>query len=231
MIPLNNQQAIQAVQEIDQAMADLESIRKAYFHSIQKLIFDFHKGMYNISAHIYGSVAMGLSLQTSDMDIGITGLPLYSREDIETEMENLVKYLKDDRSVISAEAIIKARVPVIKLKMKNMKIDITLGTNSWSSPVSRGLCSTEVALDIMARNKNCREVVLILKGLLISKGLNEPYTGGLSSYGLLLLTAAYIRHNPFMNSITKCLEGVMEFYGRVFDHKTVGISPMLTVWW
>lgn len=39
-----------------------------------------------------------------------------------------------------------------------------------------------------------RPIVLVLKNFLKIHKLNDPYTGGLSSYGVLLLVVGYIQH-------------------------------------
>ena len=40
-----------------------------------------------------------------------------------------------------------------------------------------------------------KPLTLVLKQLLVEKGLNDAYTGGLSSYGLVLLIASLLTHS------------------------------------
>ena len=44
-------------------------------------------------------------------------------------------------------------------------------------------------------------LTLILKQFLVAKGLNDPYTGGLSSYGTLLMVAAVLDESEHMRSL------------------------------
>ena len=65
-----------------------------------------------------------------------------------------------------------------------------------------------------------------IKKLLSLKGLNSPYTGGLSSYGVILMIVAYINffclQNTWLN-IFQLLIHFLEFYSSKFDEKKVGI--------
>ena len=58
---------------------------------------------------------------------------------------------------------------------------------SFEAPDHGGLASSRYALEAMSRWPELAPLMLVLKELLVQRGLNEPFTGGLSSYSLLLL--------------------------------------------
>jgi hypothetical protein len=59
-----------------------------------------------------------------------------------------------------------------------------------------------------------REIVLFVKRMLYMHHLNRPREGGLSSYGLLLMVAAFLKERPAQNSLGEALVELCAFYGR-----------------
>lgn len=70
--------------------------------------------------------------------------------------------------------------------------------------------------------KCLKTVVIILKKLLKAKNLNKPYNGGLGSYSLFLMAAAYFSMNPVSNAAEGMI-GFLDFYSRTFDNLNMGI--------
>ena len=68
----------------------------------------------------------------------------------------------------------------------------------------------------------------MVKYLLSVLGLNEVYTGGLGSYGLLLMVVAFLQQKKetFSDSspLSKLLSGFFCYYGVEFMYTTHGIS-------
>ncbi|KAJ1449562.1 hypothetical protein M885DRAFT_535068 [Pelagophyceae sp. CCMP2097] len=58
---------------------------------------------------------------------------------------------------------------------------------SFEAPSHGGLASSRYCVVAMRRWPEAQPLMLVLKELLVQRGLNEPFTGGLSSYSLLLL--------------------------------------------
>lgn len=58
---------------------------------------------------------------------------------------------------------------------------------SFEAPNHGGLASSRYALETMSRWPETTPLMLVLKEMLVQRNLNEPFTGGLSSYSLLLL--------------------------------------------
>ncbi len=64
---------------------------------------------------MYGSMATGLALEGSDVDVAIAGLPIYNREQLLACMQMLYYALERQDFVLECKLIPAATVPVIKL--------------------------------------------------------------------------------------------------------------------
>lgn len=64
--------------------------------------------------------------------------------------------------------------------------------------------------------KDLRTIVIVLKKLLESKDLNEPYRGGLSSYSLVLMITSFL-NTCNAHHKAKNLYEFLNYYGNYFD--------------
>jgi len=64
---------------------------------------------------IFGSCATGLSLPTSDIDLGITGFERNSKRELIGVLGNLANVLESFSWVKSVERIFTANIPIIKI--------------------------------------------------------------------------------------------------------------------
>ncbi|CAK0908631.1 unnamed protein product [Prorocentrum cordatum] len=71
--------------------------------------------------------------------------------------------------------------------------------------------------------EHARSVTLVLKQWLIERTYGTSHTGGLCSYGLLLMVVGFLQLYP-ADSAATALVGVLNFYGRVFDPQLYGVS-------
>jgi DNA polymerase sigma len=117
----------------------------------------------------------------------------------------------NNKWVVEVNYIEHASVPVIKLKcslatimeqagfkfpknskykaiyMTNFSIDITHKTE-----MHNGLACVDLVKKYLMQYWFLEPLILVLKQMLKVNGLNDPYKGGLSSYGLLLLIVAFL---------------------------------------
>jgi len=68
-----------------------------------------------VDLRIFGSCATGLSLPTSDIDLGITGFETHPRSDLIYLLTNLANILEKLPWVKSIERIFTANIPIIKM--------------------------------------------------------------------------------------------------------------------
>ncbi|CAE8701075.1 unnamed protein product, partial [Polarella glacialis] len=68
-----------------------------------------------------------------------------------------------------------------------------------------------------------RPVTLVLKQWLIEQTYGMSHSGGLCSYGLLLMVVCFLQHCP-VKTVGGALIGFLNFYGRRFEPKLYGVS-------
>ena len=141
---------------------------------------------------LYGSLATGLDSPCSDIDVIVRGVPAEQSWGTSSGAhERLTAALCAEAWVESAKVIPSLPVSIIKVQGAAVtsgggliSLDI-----SFECPSHRGLNTATYVRYLLSREPNLRPLSLVVKQLLVEKGLNDPYSGGLSSYGLTLLLA------------------------------------------
>ncbi len=201
----------------------LDSPRQKLAEALQSRIKDAFPGA-NVATQIYGSTISGLTIESSDIDIGVMGLILASRQDIEAALLRLATALKSATFVESAEPIVTARVPVLKLicdldmdSRTEQKVDITFN-DERSRQVERGVEAAEFCRGLMRRFKYLREVSLVLKDTLARYGLNVPFEG-ISTVSPPDRRNQLVRAAPALCGLLHYLS-VLQILGRMSDGNT-----------
>jgi hypothetical protein len=87
-----------------------------------------------------------------------------------------------------------------------------------------GLLANRVIAELLRENPALRPLVLVLKHFMKERGLMESYSGGLSSYGLVLMVARYLQEQSNAMDTGSLLLGFLDFYSNHFDPRTMGVS-------
>ena len=138
--------------------------------------------------NLYGSYCTGLCLPWSDIDTVLT-----CESDIKDEyfLSRLYYKLVNKPWVKDKKFIENTTIPIIKLVSNdkfNFHIDI-----SEESEKHFGLKTVELVKSYLKAYNVLEPIILALKTLLNNGNLNNPYTGGLSSYGLILMVVSFIQ--------------------------------------
>jgi len=99
-----------------------------------------------------------------------------------------------------------------------IRVDVSL-----EDPNHRGLRSKAIISWLLNEFPLARPVTLVLKQWLIERTYGMSHTGGLCSYGLLLMVVGFLQHSPAGSAAT-ALVGCLTFYGRRFDPQLYGVS-------
>ncbi len=117
------------------------------------------------------------------------------------------------------------QVPIIKVwdKESQIRVDISFNMN----------CAVNVAnliKNFKARFSILPHLVLVLKQFLLQRDLNEVYTGGISSYSLILMTVNFLQLHPNLDAVRRdpahlgiLLLEFFELYGYKFNYLKTGI--------
>lgn len=79
--------------------------------------------------HTFGSLSTGLALESSDLDLVITGLDIEGREDVVEHIRIIQEYFENSEYFSSVKAIEGASVPVIKLQADLQKVRENLNSS------------------------------------------------------------------------------------------------------
>jgi len=172
-------------------------------------------------ARIYGSRQTGTCLPWSDIDTVIT---CESGQTDEYFLNRLYYKLTNKPWVREHKYIENTAIPIIKLISNdkfNFHIDI-----SEESEKHFGLKTVKLVQSYLEAYSVLKPIILALKTLLNNGNLNNPYTGGLSSYGLILMVVSFIQseidnekyNEKSPNILGETFLNVLGHYGIFFDY-------------
>ncbi|CAF1254347.1 unnamed protein product [Rotaria magnacalcarata] len=144
------------------------------------------------SVDIYGSYKTGLYLPMSDIDLIVHSKD--GRQWRPDELEALMLVLREAfcRHRICTQEGIQllngATVPIIKLtdRRTDVKVDMSFNMNN-------GLRSAQLILHYLEVYPSLKYLVYVLKQYLLQLNLNEVWTGGISSYSLILMLVCFFQ--------------------------------------
>ena len=177
--------------------------------------------------HLYGSHATNLCLPWSDLDV-----VLISKKNNQISLDSkhlllskLNEYLKHQTWVKDSNYISSANIPIVKLisieKYNNMPIDISIQDEKHF-----GLRCVKLVKQFMNKYESLKPLVLALKNILKQANLNDPYKGGMSSYGLILMIVYFLQQQANAgvdislseNNLGQLFYDFIEFYGTQFQY-------------
>lgn len=182
---------------------------------------------------VFGSFETELYLPSSDIDIVI----LYNSSDkdlkdavIKPPLNKLAKHIVSSglADLGSCKTITRARIPIIKYtdKITNYAVDVSFN-------IDTGTDGIHYIKNLLREHRALRPLALVLKQFLEQRALNEPYTGGLGSYGLLCMIVSFFQMHPLIQSglidpmdfnLGTLLVDFLELYGRAFNYDIAAIS-------
>ena len=152
--------------------------------------------------HLYGSHATNLCLPWSDLDVVlISKNNNKNNQQISLEAKHLLlsklyENLKQQPWVKDINYISGANIPIIKLfsiaKYNNIPIDISIQDEKHF-----GLRCVDLVKQFMNKYESLKPLVLALKNILKRAKLNDPYKGGISSYGLILMIVYFLEQQAY----------------------------------
>ena len=215
-----------------------EKEKNIYDALIKNVTNSVNKALPYYEVNLYGSHATNLCLPWSDLDVVlIKRLNGNNISSIQTTFDNssllskLFENIRNEPWVKDCKLISKASVPIIKLfaieQYNNMSIDISIQDENHF-----GLKCVELVKNYIKEYKSLKPLVLAIKNILKRANLNDPYKGGISSYGLILMIVYFLQGlklsgldiSPGENNcnLGKLFFNFLKFYGLTFEtNKTI----------
>ena len=184
----------------------------------------------NYKVNLYGSYCTGLCLPWSDIDTVIT---CESGQTDDYFLGRLYYKLTNKPWVREHKYIENTAIPIIKL-VSNDKFSFHIDI-SEESENHFGLKTVELVKSYLKAYSVLEPIILALKTLLNNGNLNNPYTGGLSSYGLILMVVSFIQseidnekyNEKSPNILGETFLNVLGHYGIFFDYNNYVIITYL----
>ena len=231
--------------------------RLAAVHRVTRVLQDLWP---RARTRVFGSESLGLSLPSSDVDV-LVQLPLVrqlppieeagileGRNGIsESVLKTAFRRLGRCEWVVadSLKCIDNTAVPIISLAVAVGDRDAAVKLDlSFDGPHHQGVASGELVRGLLARWPVLAPLICCLKQFLSDRSLHHAYTGGLSSYGLTLLCAAFVKHAEATGLVAACslcsadalarpevvgtlFADFLHFYGHVLDprKRMVALAP------
>ncbi|KAI9208569.1 uncharacterized protein BJ171DRAFT_406327, partial [Polychytrium aggregatum] len=181
------------------------------------------------TVNVFGSFETKLYLPSSDVDIAIFGCG----ERTPSCLYTLQGELRKSKFASKVEVIASAKVPILKYvdALTGFPVDV-------SFDIAGGVQSVSIVKQFM-EDPSCavalKPLVMIIKQFLMQRYLNEVYTGGMGSYAVLSLVAAFLKVHPLLQSgqidakrnLGILLIEFLELYGRNFNFSNMGLAVTL----
>ncbi|CAK4066243.1 unnamed protein product [Aphanomyces euteiches] len=222
-IPLHSRLTTEIKAFVSYMNGEIEIAQESVQDSIARLNTCIEKQWPTARATCFGSFASGLWLPTSDVDVVIQGIPAVDK--LGAPLDTILDIVKAE-SWVEHASIVGTKVTVIKVILKacHRRMDIAVET----ADTQHGLAATEILRTAVLSMPAMRPLAIVLKTFLREKGLNSAFTGGLSSYALVLLCLHYMLQPGHASEnddgVGKLLLGFLEYYGTLYDHKRTGIT-------
>lgn len=170
---------------------------------------------------IFGSFSTGLYLPTSDIDLVVFGK--WDRPPLQELEQALRKH--DVAEPFSIKVLDKATVPIIKLTDQETEVKVDISFN-----VETGVKAASFIKDYVKKYPVLPYLIFVLKQFLLQRDLNEVFTGGISSYSLILMVISFLQLHPRIDArnpgenLGVLLIEFFELYGRHFNYLKTGIQ-------
>ena len=167
---------------------------------------------------VYGSRATKLCLPLSDIDIVVSCPNFKSYSPLFT----LYQYMKNQNFYLKINYIGTTQVPLVKIvtnnEYNNLSLDISL-----EDPKHYGVECVNYIKKMMNEYEILTPMTLAVKNILFKASLNDPYKGGLSSYGVILLILNFINieknkgNDITIKNLGNLFYDFLYYYGNIFD--------------
>ncbi|EGZ18795.1 hypothetical protein PHYSODRAFT_502025 [Phytophthora sojae] len=183
-----------------------EEIQRVYNHCVQ--------------VEGYGSFATRLHGESSDVDLVVFGATGEFNFTSQQCVAALAEHLHKLPAFVDVSAITRASIPLLKVVVLvtidceetqsenaareggvELRIPFDITFDEPHGIHHNGVASVTLVQGLVDAFYGLRELTLVLKHFLVERGLNDPYVGGLSSYGLLLMVVYVLREQGALISM------------------------------
>ncbi|CAL8337586.1 unnamed protein product [Gadus morhua 'NCC'] len=194
-----------------------EAMRRNVVNRIEGVIKDLWP---TSRVEIFGSFSTGLYLPTSDIDLVVFGK--WDTPPLQELEQALRKHNIAGPHPI--KVLDKATVPIIKLTDHETEVKVDISFN-----VETAVRAAQLIKGYLKRYTVLPPLIFVLKQFLLQRDLNEVFTGGISSYSLILMAISFLQLHPNIDTRRANINlGILlieffELYGRDFNYLKMAI--------
>jgi non-canonical poly(A) RNA polymerase PAPD5/7 len=175
----------------------------------------------DMEVSVFGSYSTNLCLTWSDVDLVLVSKSGILDPNILRKLSSLIQMQPWKKSCLLIET---TNIPVVKIvtteNFLNYHIDISVQDNKHF-----GLKSVDLVKTFIKEYEALEPLTIALKNILKCAGLNDPFKGGLSSYGLILLIVSFLQSQQEQSksigkegvNLGKLFMDFLYYYGMYFD--------------
>ncbi|KAM3872688.1 terminal nucleotidyltransferase 4A-like [Diretmus argenteus] len=194
-----------------------EAMRRDVVNRIEGVIKDLWP---TARVEIFGSFSTGLYLPTSDIDLVVFG------KWVHPPLQELEQALRKHNVAgpYPIKVLDKATVPIIKLTDQETEVKVDISFN-----VETAVKAAQLIKSYLKMYTVLPPLIFVLKQFLLQRDLNEVFTGGISSYSLILMAINFLQLHPRIDTRrTNINLGILlieffQLYGRDFNYLKMGI--------
>lgn len=194
-----------------------EAMRSDVVNRIERVIKDLWP---TSRVEIFGSFSTGLYLPTSDIDLVVFGK--WDHPPLQELEQALKKH--NVAGLHPIKVLDKATVPIIKLTDHETKVKVDISFN-----VETAVKAAQFIKSILKKYTVLPPLIFVLKEFLLQRDLNEVFTGGISSYSLILMAISFLQLHPRIDTRRSNINlGILlieffQLYGHDFNYMKTGI--------
>ncbi|KAG3027918.1 hypothetical protein PC121_g9488 [Phytophthora cactorum] len=179
------------VDYIDTTLASMETHQQQAIDSLQELVRSLWP---DALIDIYGSSYTRLALPVSDVDCVLVSRALAGERSLAI-LEALAAEVERQPWTKKLELLGSAKIPVLKMtySLDPTKQDVLLDLTCGHSVGHTGLGARDLIYSLQTEMPALRPLVLILKSHLVNNNLNCAFTGGISSYVLVIMVIRFLQ--------------------------------------
>uniref|UniRef100_A0A7N0SZT3 RNA uridylyltransferase n=1 Tax=Kalanchoe fedtschenkoi TaxID=63787 RepID=A0A7N0SZT3_KALFE len=185
--------------------AEEKAKQKQLLTSLEKLV---NREWPNTKLYIYGSCANSFGVSKSDIDICFA---LEGADNNKPEILLRLAEILESENLTNVQALVRARVPIVKLKDPDTEISCDICINNVLAVVNTKLLRDYARIDV-----RLRQLAFIVKHWAKSRGVNETYHGTLSSYAYVLMCIHFLQQRR--PAILPCLQGMKTTYSVTMEN-------------
>lgn len=176
--------------------------------------------------HPFGSQETKLYLPQGDLDLVVVS-PTMENSRREGALRTMAACLRRHNLATNVQVIARAKVPIIKFVTTYARLKVDISINQ-----TNGLAAAKYVNSWLRKWPHIRPIIMVIKHLLVQRGMSEVFSGGLGSYSVIIMVISFLQLHPKVQrgeidagrNMGVMLLEILELYGKNFGYDNCGIS-------